>query len=151
MRGLWLGIVAVAVFCGVAAGVGMGAAGDTTSPSGQYVPAVPEHSDVPCGVPTLVTVPESNDEVTYEGFMTSYGYFKVVATLKDTGRTFALEGTGYRSTPIAPYRAEHLTLVVEPCRDADPVVPILPSETATAEPPEGEPAQSPQPPSGCYP
>jgi hypothetical protein len=146
-----LALILTAVLVVGAAGTGAGLVATSAAGPAQVVPEVPQHSDVPCGVPTLVTVPESTDEVTYEGFTTSYGYYKVVATLSDTGRTFALDGTGYRSTPIAPYRAEHLTLIVEPCRDADPVVPILPSATATAEPPAGEPVQTEQPPSGCYP
>ena len=143
-------IAAVLVVGAAFTGAGVAAMG-AAGPPAPFVPAVPEHTEVPCGVPTLVTVPEDTDEVDYEGFTTSYGYYKVVATLKDTGRTFDLEGTNYRSTPIAPYRAEHLTLIVEPCRDADPVVPILPSETAVPDEPAGEPVPTEQPPSGCYP
>jgi hypothetical protein len=116
------------------------AAGD-----GRVIPTIPTHTDVPCGVPTLVTVPEDTEDVTYEGFTTTYGYYKVVATLTDQTREFNLDGTMYRVSPAAPYRAEHLTQIVEPCRDADPVVPIIPPAPQEPAPPAPEP-----PASGCY-
>jgi hypothetical protein len=147
MRRLTLALAAVLVVGAAFTGAGLAATG-SAGPA-PVVPETPTHTDVPCGIPTLVTVPDDTPEVTYEGFTTTYGYYKVVATLTDQSRTFALDGTGYRSTDIAPYRAEHLTLIVEPCRDSDPAEPI-PSEEPTTEP-EGEPAPAEQPPSGCYP
>jgi hypothetical protein len=99
-------------------------------------------------VPRDVVVPDDTDEVVYEGFRTTYGYFKVVATLTDQGGTFALHGTGYTTTDVAPYRAEHLTLLVEPCRDSSPAEPLQPQEPET--PATGGPAPE-QPKPGCYP
>jgi hypothetical protein len=147
MRRLTLALAGMILLGAVATGAGLAAMG-AAGPPAPVIPATPSHTDVPCGIPTLVTVPDDTPEVSYEGFTTTYGYYKVVATLTDQGGNFALEGTGYRTTSVAPYRAEHLTLVIEPCRDVSPAEP-LPSEAAAE--PEGEPAPAPQPPSGCYP
>ncbi len=80
-----------------------------------------------CGQPTTVAVPvpDSTDEVHFAGFVTTNGYIKITAELTDTGRTFTQPHEGWQVAPIAPYRAEHLTLVVtEPCPEPEepPVV-----------------------------
>ena len=143
-----LTLILAAVLVVGAAGTGAGVAAMSASDPAPVVPDVPWHAEVACGVPRDVVVPDDTDEVTYEGFRTTYGYFKVVATLTDQGGTFALEGTGYTTTDIAPYRAEHLTLLVEPCRDSSPAEPLQPQEPET--PATGGPAPE-QPKPGCYP
>lgn len=132
-----------------AAGTGAGVAAMSAGEPVPVVPQTPWHAEVACGVPRDVVVPESTDEVTYEGVRTTYGYFKVVATLKDQTRMFQVEGTGYKSADIAPWRAEHVTLLVEPCRDSSPAEPIRPVESVP--PVSGDPAPEPQPEPGCYP
>ena len=145
-----LTLILAAVLVVGAAGTGAaGVAAMSASDPAPVVPATPWHAEVACGVPTEVVVPESTDDVTYEGFRTTYGYFKVVATLTDQTRMFQVEGTGYKSADIAPWRAEHLTLLVEPCRDSSPAEPIRPVESVP--PATGGPAPEPQPEPGCYP
>jgi hypothetical protein len=150
MKPWYIAVAAVAVALVIALAIATAVLARSTATTaaagdGRVVPTVPSHTEVPCGVPTLVTVPDDTDEVTYQGFTTTYGYYKVVATLTDQTRTFNTDGTFYRVSPAAPYIAEHLTLIVEPCRDADPVVPIIPPATQEPAPADPEP-----PAPGCY-
>lgn len=99
---------------------------------------LPELHSTPgeCGETNTVTYPDSTDEISFDGFVTTNGYIKVVAVLSDTGRTFTTPAPeGWQVSPIAPYRAEYLTeVVVVPC----PVVTEPEDPPATHPAPETE-------------
>lgn len=90
----------------------------------------------PCGETPTVDYPDSTEEVTFDGLVTTNGYIKVVAVLSDTGRTFTTPlPAGWQVAPVAPYRAEYLTpATVTPCPPAPaPEAPPAPEPPATQE------------------
>lgn len=95
------------------------AAGVTPAYAAVHTPTPPTVIDNGCGRAKSITAPTSTSAITYTTFQTTNGYFKVVAVV-DTGDTFNLEGTGYVTTPIAPYRAEHQTQIITPCPATEP-------------------------------
>lgn len=93
----------------------------TPAQAAVFKPTPPTVVDNGCGIAKTFTPPTSTADINYEVFPNvTGGYHKVVATLTNIENTFDLTGTGYTVTPIAPYRAEHLTLIVTPCPVVEP-------------------------------